>query len=203
VRWVVGLLVLLLPRVALGEGPSELECTAWLGAGGGSRLVGAELFTIGEVSAGLEMTGLGVPFGNRSQYGGSYELRSGPWVQGTLASREALAEGGWKWVFTQLSHAPFGTYDIRVGGGVGTLETPTTGHVVFTATGGVRSFPTRYRSGRPPPVLAVGSVLRLYLTTRVRLLSAELPWQITGGIEVEPSFLGPPYSWQRLAGARY
>jgi hypothetical protein len=53
-----------------------------------------------------------------------------------------------------------------------------------------------------PTVLAFGSVLRLFLTTRIRHDAAS-PWEITGGIELEPSFLAPPYSWSRLAGARY
>ena len=203
-RWLAVLFVLLLPDVAKGEGPAELECTAWLGAGGGYRLVGTEGVDIGEVNVGVEGTGQLTTFGSPNQYGGAYELRFGPWLQAAFASREALAEAGFKLSFSQLSHAPFGTYDVRIGAGAGSLESPWVPHVVVTATGGVRSFPDRYRGspGGTPTVLAFGSVLRLFLTTRVRQSSAS-PWEITAGIELEPSFLAPPYSWQRLAGARY
>lgn len=206
-RWLSGLVVLLLPRVALGEGPAVAECTAWMGAGGGTRLVGSELFTIGEVNAGAEMTFQTVTFGPKAAYGGLYEIRMGPWLQAAFASREALAEAGAKVSFTQLSHAPFGTYDIRFGAGAGSTETPWPFHVVVTATGGVRSFPNRYRqTGVTPTGLAFGSVLRVFLTTRIRTPAPapwQSPWEITAGIELEPSFLAPPYSWQRLAGASY
>ncbi len=198
------LFVVVLPRVALGEGPAELECSAWLGVGGGSRLVGNELFTFAEVSAGVEGTAQVATFGPAAQYGGAYELRLGPWAAVALASPAALAEAGFELTFTQLAHAPFGTFDVRAGGGAGSFESPWAPHFVVTATGGVRSFPDRYRSspGGTPTVLAFGSVLRLFLTTRVRMESVS-PWEISAGIELEPTFLAPPYSWRRLAGARY
>jgi hypothetical protein len=195
---------LLLPQAALGDGPAELECTAWLGAGGGSRLVGHQLFSFGQVSAGVEGTAQIATFGPTQEYGGAYELRVGPWAAVGLASPEALAEAGFELTFTQLLHAPFGTFDVRAGAGAGSLESPWGPHFVVTATGGVRSFPGRYRAslGGKPTVLAFGSVLRLFLTTRARPGSAS-PWEISAGIELEPTFLAPPYSWQRLAGARY
>lgn len=203
-RWLAGLFVLLLPRVALGEGPATLESSAWLGVGGGYRLVGTELFDVVELSAGAELTGQLATFGKPAQYGGAFELRVGPWAAAVFASPDVLGEGGFKLSVTQTSHAQWGTFDVRVGGGAGSFESPWAEHVVVTATGGVRSFPDRYRTsaGGTPTVLAFGSVLRLFLTTRVRQGSAS-PWEITAGIELEPSFLGPPYSWSRLAGARY
>jgi hypothetical protein len=203
-RRCASLVVLLLPQVALGDGPAELEVTAWVGAGGGSRLVGNELFTIGELSTGVEGTAQLTTFGRAQQYGGAYELRFGPWAGVSYASPDVLAEAGFKLHLSQLVHAPFGTYDLRVGAGAGSNESPWAPHIVVTAAGGVRSLRDRYRgsAGGTPTVLAFGSVLRVYLTTRIRQ-SSPSPWEITAGLELEPSFLAPPYSWQRLAGARY
>lgn len=189
--------------------PATAEGTAWLGIGGGLRqsvagypllspqarngprpLGFAELDFGGEISFQLGTFG--------SLYN-PYEFRSGVFVDAAASDHSVLGELGATLFFTQVEHAQFGTFDVRAGGGAGLYDDELVPHAVVTMSGGVRSFRCRYREGRKP--IAFGSVLRLFLTTRVRP-TLDLPLEAVFGLEVEPSFLLPPWSWMKLAGAR-
>ncbi|NUP06826.1 MAG: hypothetical protein HOW73_12310 [Polyangiaceae bacterium] len=188
------------------EDGTSAEWTYWLGAGGGYRKAysGPTALDgrIGVFSVGAEFTVRLGTLANPSGYGGSYEWRLGPWTQTCLGSAFGLQEAGLILTFTQVDHAQWGTFDVRAGGGYGVVDGIAMPHLTLTASGGVRSFWGRYGNRRDllKMLPAFGSVMRLYGTTRLRP-ELSSPWEVTFGLEVEPTFLLPPYSWGRLGGA--
>lgn len=189
--------------------PATAEATAWLGVGGGLRQSvsgypllapqlrqGPRALGFAELDFGGEISFQLGTFGGRYD---AYEFRSGMFIDSAVSDHAVLGELGASLLFTQVEHAQFGTFDIRAGGGAGLYDDVLVPHAVVTLSGGVRSFRCRYREGRK--AIAFGSVLRLFLTTRVRP-TLEYPLEAVFGVEVEPSFLLPPWSWMKLAGAR-
>lgn len=157
---------------------------------------GIRPIVFGELDFGAELTLQLTTFGSRYN---AYELRGGGFGAVALSDHAVLGEVGETLVFTQVEHAQFGTFDLRAGGGVGLFDGEVAPHVVVTATGGIRSFRNRYEPRRP--AIAFGSVLRLFLTSRIRP-TVDVPVEAVFGLEVEPTFLLPPWSWMKLAGAR-
>ena len=180
--------------------PAPSEWTYWYGASVGTRRLAGKSVVAGQGSLGLEATFHLATFGSATQYGGAYELRWGPWMGSSFGPREAIGEAGLKCHWSQLEHAQWGTFELRLGGGYGLTQGVPGPHFVATVAGGVRSFLDRYKPP-PPPAVSIGSVLRLFATTRVRP-GSRAPWDLVFGIEFEPSIFGPPYSWSRIGGAR-
>jgi hypothetical protein len=189
--------------VAIHAGSAQAEPAAvegtWDVAGGvGTRLVPEKgLETFGEVGFGGELS---MQIAKFAATGNQFEFRTGPFIQTALSNTSVLAEVGALVTFTEEDHAQWGTFDLRFGGGYGAVFGDPLAHVVVTATGGIRSFKNRFYGGRERQDFAFGSVLRLFLTTRWRP-ATDYPFEAVFGIEVEPSFLLPPWSWMKLAGA--
>lgn len=176
--------------------PAAVEATWDVGAGVGTRLVPEDgLETFGEVGFGGEFS---FQIGAFEATGNRFEFRTGPFVQTALSETSVLGEIGASIVFTEEDHAQWGTFDVRVGGGSGAVYGAPLSHLVVTATGGIRSFKNRF--GGEEPDVAFGSVLRLFLTTRWRP-GTDYPFDAVFGLELEPTFLLPPWSWMKLAGA--
>jgi hypothetical protein len=194
--------------------PALAEWTYWLGAGGrfawggfGSdaryalRLGGAVDFSIAR-------------FGPEHGYGGLHEVRAGPWVavEGSEGSR--IVEGGAAIDLGRTAHAPWGTLGLRFGPAA--LRRDARWHALASATlsWGVRSVAGRHAAGGAcvggcdglwgidrgglPRDHALSSGARLFATARL----GEEDAIVVLGVELEPSFLLPPYSLGKLAGAR-
>lgn len=205
--------------------PATAEWTEWLGVGGGWGALG----TSGEHAALDVRAGGAVDFeafhaGDPMQYGGPVTLRIGPWIgaDGTFGEspREpAVAiEGGLSLDLGQTSHAQWGDFALRIGAGVslaqlrGPSTTLPSGSV--TLTWGVRSVPDRYRfggacvgedgtltaidDGGPANDHALASGVRLFGTARI---DGDGIVSLVFGLELEPSFVFPPYSLWRAIGA--
>lgn len=186
--------LLALSRVALGASvaradPAAVEATWDVGAGVGTRILPEDgLETFGEFGFGGELS---FQVGTFEATGNRFELRTGPFVQTALSDASVLGEVRASLVFTEEDHAQYGTFDLRVGGGYGAVFGEPLPHLVVTATGGIRSFRNRFTPEKPD--LAFGSVLRLFLTTRWRP-GTDYPFDAVFGLELEPTFLLPPWS---------
>jgi hypothetical protein len=182
--------------------PANLEWSYWLAGGGGSGKGGGQ----GLVGVGTEATTGLATFGDPHHYGGPFELRWGPWWGLVSDLRGVRGEGGLTWLFGQTQHAQWGTYGLRLGGGFGDDGLGSAPHFVATLTGGIRQVEGRYadRGACDPPMqpkaVAFATGIRLFASART-VFSAERPWQLTFGIELEPSFFFPPYSLQKWIGA--
>ncbi len=189
-RFILVLVAFVWSSPALAD-DSPAEIAAWVGAGGGSRAIpeGDEAF--GEFDVGMDMT-------FRFALAGPFEFRVGPFVNVALSEGMALGETGLELTFSEDDHAQWGTFDIRAGGGNGLIFGELIPHYVVTATGGIRSFKNRFDGSRD--LVSLGSVLRLFATARIRPES-EYWLDASFGLELEPSFLLPPYSWMKLAGS--
>ena len=171
---------------------SPAEIAAWVGAGGGSRETPGGDEAFGEFDVGLDMT-------FRFALADPFEFRLGPFLNVSLSEGIALGETGLQITFSEDDHAQWGTFDLRAGGGNGLVFGELIPHYVVTATGGIRSFKNRFDSSQD--LVSFGSVFRAFGTVRLRPESG-FPIDVSFGIELEPTFLLPPYSWSKLAGAR-
>lgn len=172
------------------ESPAEISAWAGIGAGGVDALESVEQLAI--VTFGTDMTY------RMLLIGGEYELRIGPFLGAAVSDVLAIGETGLELTFSEDGHAQWGTFDVRAGGGNGLVFGELTPHWVVTATGGIRSFANRFDSSQD--LVSFGSVFRAYGTLRLRPDSPHL-WDISFGIELEPTFLFPPYSLSKLMGA--
>lgn len=186
--------------------PANLEWTYWVTGGGGFGATGSKE-RFGVLGVGLETTtGLGT-VGKERQYGGAYEFRSGPWWNIVSDLRGMRAEGGFLLSFGQLLHAQWGTYAVRVGGGLGDDRLGLSPHFVVTLTGGIRSALERYHERgacdpkAAPKALSMADTFRLFATARSTLAEGA-PWQFTFGVEFSPTFFLPPYSLGKWIGSR-
>lgn len=180
-----------MPALARAD-ESPAEVSAWFGVGSGGRDVPETVAQLVEVTFGMDMTY------RMLLIGGEYELRIGPFLNTAVSDVLAIGETGIELTFSEDGHAQWGTFDIRAGGGNGIVFGELTPHWVVTATGGIRSFANRFDSSQD--LISFGSVFRSYGTLRLRPDSPH-PWDISFGIEVEPTFLFPPYSLSKLMGA--
>jgi hypothetical protein len=186
--------------------PANLEWSYWVTGGGGLDSTGSgERF--GVLGAGVEATTQLGALGTKYQYGGLYEFRGGPWWNVVSDFRGARAEGGYVLSFGQIQHAQWGTYTVRVGGGMGDDRLGLSPHFVVTLTGGIRYAGERYSERgacdpKPgPKALAMADHFRLFASARSNLADGA-PWQFTFGVEFSPTFFLPPYSLGKWIGAR-
>jgi hypothetical protein len=186
--------------------PANLEWTYWITGGGGLDSTGSKE-RFGVVGAGLETTTGLFNVGTRYQYGGAYEFRGGPWWNVVSDFGGMRAEGGFMLSFGQVSHAQWGTYAVRVGGGLGDDRLGLSPHFVVTLTGGIRAAMARYHERgacdpKPAPrAMAMADTFRLFASARSTLAEGA-PWQFTFGVEFSPTFFLPPYSLGKWIGAR-
>lgn len=186
--------------------PANLEWSYWITGGGGLDTTGSGK-RFGVIGAGVEGTTQLSTATTQSQYGGPYEFRGGPWWNIVSDFRGARAEGGYVLSFGQVQHAQWGTYTVRVGGGMGEDRLGLSPHFVVTLTGGIRYAGQRYseRGGcdaQPgPKSLGMADNFRLFATARSTLADGA-PWQFTFGVEFSPTFFLPPYSLGKWIGAR-
>lgn len=186
--------------------PANLEWTYWVTAGGGLDSTGSKE-RFGILGAGIEATTAIAAVAKRHQYGGAYEFRGGPWWSVNSDFRGTRAEGGYVLSFGQIAHAQWGTYSVRVGGGLGEDRLGLSPHFVVTLTGGIRSAMERYHERgacdpKPTPAaLGRADTFRLFATARSTLAEGA-PWQFTFGVEFSPSFFLPPYTMGKWIGAR-
>lgn len=186
--------------------PARLELGPWLQVGGkprGARGTSASTWSLG---AGLELTHNVARFGRRD-YGGAHELRLGPWLGVESDTTRARLEAGLSLVLTQEQHAQWGTMGLRLGGGVDDLGRA---HGVGVLSYGVRRVPGRVQATRgpcdpvpPPPDFAMASGARLYVALRQGLQASAVSAgpEVSFGIELDPTWLLPPYSLNKWAGA--
>lgn len=129
--------------------------------------------------------------------GSPVELRLGPWAELSLpCDVRPFGEAGLSLVATQVTHASWGTYGIRVGAGTG----PDVGkHLVVTAWGGVRYVPARSEAG-PSGRFSKATGVRIIATYRAGLDERE-PGSLLFGVEFEPDYVLPPYSIEKWIGA--
>jgi hypothetical protein len=186
--------------------PAVSETSWWLSGGGGLRPVESTGDAVGVFGAGAEVTVGLTTFGSSRRYGGAMELRWGPWTSLFTDIDGARAEGGLLLSLGQVRHAQWGTYALRIGGGFGDDGLGLAPHVVATVTGGVRHVKARYqdRGACDPPAKpkpdAFASGVRLFATSRAAL-EGDSVWQLTFGIELEPTFLFPPHSLGKWIGS--
>ncbi|MFO0761371.1 MAG: hypothetical protein U0359_33140 [Byssovorax sp.] len=180
--------------------PAQAEATAveigpWTGWAAGAAwrdgpVEGRFLFNLG-----LDATARAVTFASCLR-GSPIELRLGPWAELSLPlDMRPFAEGGVSLVGTQVTHASWGTYGIRVGAGSG----PDIGdHLVVTAWGGVRYVLARTERG-PSGLLSKATGVRIFGTYRAGIDGGERG-SIVLGAELEPDYVLPPYSIEKWIG---
>ena len=196
--------------------PADVEATWTLGAAGGSRIIPGGTEAFGEFDIGGEMTfddswhilsvvmtgvkGLGkIGAGEKAQAHFLNAFRYGPFINTAMGEGLVAVEGGAKLLFTETTHAQFGTFDLRVGGGHGLIYGLSASHIAITASGGIRWFQNRYQMQTDRP-FAFGSVVRVFLTARIRP-EVVYPLDVCFGLELEPTFLLPPHSVLKWIGA--
>ncbi len=185
--------------------PANLEWTYWVTGGGGFDTERTKE-RFGVLGLGMESTTAFFEAGDKYQYGGPYEFRGGPWWNLVSDLNGMRAEGGFLLSFGQIRHAQWGTYTVRVGGGMGDDRMGLSPHFVVTLTGGIRSALGRYHERgacdpKPgPKAIDRADTFRLFATTRSTLAN-DAPWQFTFGVEFSPSFFLPPYSLGKWIGS--
>ena len=177
----------------VGGGIVVSELTAEQSAWGGAMRVG------GIVDFGI------ATFGERD-YGGPMHLRLGPYLLGESDLASVLVEVGAELSLGQVAHARWGTFGLRLGVARG-FETPSgPTQAAATLLWGVRAVAGRYseRGACDYPAAPAGhgyaSGFRFYAGVRTTVAGGS-DAMIHFGIEVEPSFLFPPYSLSRLIGS--
>jgi hypothetical protein len=186
--------------------PAAAETSWWLTGGGGVRLADGGSDGLGILGAGAEVTVGLTTFGSPRRYGGPVELRWGPWAGGLTDLGGVRVEGGLLMSVGQVRHAQWGTYALRIGGGFGDDGLGLAPHAVVTLTGGVRYVGARFHprgacdppAAQEPDAFATGA--RLFGSARAALEGEGL-WQLTFGIELEPTFFFPPYSLGKWIGS--
>lgn len=185
--------------------PADLEWSYWIAGGGGYRFGDDGKTSLGVLGVGTEATAQVATF-SPNRYGGAFEFRTGPWW-GVVSDFSGMrAEGGMLLSFGQVSHAQWGTYALRLGGGMGDDGLGLSPHVVATVTGGIRYAGARYTERgacdpKPTPKeVSFVSNVRLFATARATI-EADRPWQLTFGLELDPTFFLPPYSLGKWIGA--
>ncbi|MBK8253818.1 MAG: hypothetical protein IPK82_14280 [Polyangiaceae bacterium] len=172
----------------------DFEIGPWLGWAAGPNLGKGGPSEVTFVNAGFDVTTPVWIFGGG--YGGSSELRFGPWIAyQSLLGVGSMGEGGLTLVLTKTEHAQWGTFGVRMGGGYG-LDNQA--HFVATFWGGVRYVPVR--AGESPDGIA-NKVTGIRIVASVHhQLDPENISALVFGVEFEPEYLLPPYSPYKWAG---
>jgi hypothetical protein len=125
--------------------------------------------------------------------GGKLELRWGPWIMGESRSDTHYVQAGLALDLGQTRHAQFGTYTLRAGGGID-IDGKRIASVMFL--GGIRYVPDRGDDNQPKVAFASGG-------RGFGMLTSDFDGRksLIVGIEFEPTWVLPPYSLHKLAGA--
>lgn len=181
--------------------PATFELAPWIGVGAGWRK--GESGGIASFGVGVDGTFGVATFAHKTRCGGPGELRMGPWLAFESPGDRVRAEGGLATSIGQTKQAQFGTFGFKLGGGASTIGVP---HLTWVFTWGVRDVPARTElrgvcaSPKEPDALALASGARLFATMRSTLAETHTV-ELVFGVELEPTWLLPPYSWQKLVGA--
>jgi len=172
---------------------SDIEIGPWLGWAAGPEWQNGRQRDVFRLSVGLDATDRTGTFGDG--YGGAWEVRMGPWLAFELPSdRRPGGEGGMTMILTQVHHASWGTFGLRLGAGYG-AELATT--LVATLWGGVRFVPARAGQGSGSFAKATG--VRIVATYRETLEPMKAT-ALVFGIEFEPDYFLPPYALFKWGG---
>lgn len=196
--------------------PALAEWSDWIGVGGGIARIGqpdhSAVFAL-RVGGGVDFSIARI--GSEQRYGGPVEVRSGPWLGAETTFRTSTLEGGLMLDFGQTAHARWGTFALRVGGGVQLQDERWAPAGSVTLSWGVRSVLGRYSDGGgcvrangrteivepgvPRRSHAHASGIRIFGTGR---LDGDGHAMLVFGVEIEPTFVLPPYSGGRFIGTR-
>ena len=185
--------ILILADPVAHAGPATVEWTEWFGMGAGIARSDqndfVSSFRLG-IAVDFELTEITNPW----HYGGKFDVRCGPWLVAETRLDNHYVQAGLSFDFGQVHHASFGTYTLRGGGGI-----DIDGHAIasFTFLGGVRYVPARSES-HPKVAHTSGGRIFGMVTTNFDGGSSLLI-----GIEVEPTWMLPPYSLHKLGGVNY
>ncbi len=170
--------------------PVAVEWTAWLGVESTIRTGDRELGVRAGAAVDFELVQVPNPW----KTGGNFELRAGPWLGADTTFDSHVVEGGVALDVGQTTLATNGTYTVRLGLG---LDDDHRRLGSLTVLGGVRYVPAR--DFYPKPKTAHASGARVFATVR-KGFDGGTQWLI--GIELDPSWVLPPYSLDKLAGGR-
>jgi hypothetical protein len=180
--------------------PATVEIGPWLHAAGGWRSTDEAIASLG---GGVDATFGLATAGQDRQYGGPVEIRIGPWLGFETPLGAARGEGGLTMTLGQTRHARWGTFGARFGAGYGTGDLA---HLAAVLWWGVRNVPGRAGPTRgvcdppaPAPAVALASGARLFGALR-RELGGGYAHELVFGLELEPTFLLPPYSGSKWIG---
>jgi hypothetical protein len=193
-------------------GPASVEWSSWLAGGGGvlhraGGGNGAWTFGVGmEATAGLWTFSSGTPerpHAGTLRSGDRFQLRGGPWASAVTDGKGIRGEGGVLVLYSVDRKSPWIVPAVRLGAGWGNDQLGKVAHLVTVFTLGPRSAPDRWRrstvESEPEAPLAFVSGFRTFVMMRAAF-AGDAPYQLTFGIELEPTFLLPPYSWRKFFG---
>ncbi len=194
VATLTALVFLLAPTRARAEA-TAVEVSPWTGWAAGAAWNRGESSGRFLFNLGIDATTRVVTFPTWLR-GSNGELRLGPWAEFSLPlDIRPFAEGGLSVVGTQVTHASWGTYGLRIGAGGG----PDVGnHLVVTAWGGVRYVPARSEAG-PSGTFSKVTGLRIIGTYRAGVGAGEAG-SLLFGVEFEPDYVLPPFSIEKWIG---
>jgi hypothetical protein len=197
--------------------PAKLEASEWIGTGvSDGRQAGADhvsaFFRAGaELTAGV-LSYPGFPAPRRDRIGpepppwvwNRAELRLGPWAAAETRSAGWLVEGGitallgttddyLNWLFFT---APWGMFDLRVGGGYGAFPDGRSPHLAAALGWGYRYVSARQTWGGacdpPPPAAPLAEATLLRFVATVRRATGLPATEVVFAIELSPSWVLAP-----------
>jgi hypothetical protein len=182
---------------------ARVQVSPWLGAGGGWRTDGQSTRPLFLAGAGVDGTfAVATLFRPPTDdNGGSFQLRAGPWIEVNTPLDRVRGEGGLSLIMKQTRFAAWGTFGLRLGAGDSTLGVPDlVGVLSWGVWGEDSNARIAYRDGREVLVagntVGLASGMRLFVAVR-RDLDPLPATEVAFGIELEPTWLLPPYTRQK------
>jgi tetratricopeptide (TPR) repeat protein len=181
-------------------GPTPLEWTTWLGAGGGAvHRAGEARRAAFAARAGAELT-----FGATGPFEDHYRWRGGPWLGAETDLDGVLGEGGLELLFSDTSSGLAAS--LRGGGGYGRDRGGHGPLLSATLTLGVIDVPSRQQASRgcsaeeqlERPVLGHVDAIRLFATARTAARGNDTA--VIAGLEFDPVMLVPSENGGRFIG---
>jgi hypothetical protein len=182
------------------------QVSPWLHAGGGWRSDDRGATALFSAGGGVDGTfAVATLFRSpEDDNGGPFQLRAGPWMGLESPLDRLRGEGGLSLTLKQTRVAWWGTLGLRLGGGYSTREVP---NVVGVLSWGVWGEPQVYSywdgpwcsvpPGPPnPPEVGFASGVRFFVSFRRELHSLPAS-EVAFGVEFEPTWFLPPYSYQK------
>jgi hypothetical protein len=195
------------PQALIHEvNPARLEWAYWIAAGA-VRGQDAPWSAVGGIGAELTLgvlTYRGFP-ATGGPWAGRGEVRIGPWLAAATRREGGLLEGGPKLHLGGIYPPSWGTFDLRLGAGLGAFAEGRAANLSATMLWGTRGVLGRHTARSPcspraaPRDWAEASVLRLFVSHR-RTIDAPIDSETAVGLELSPTLLLPPYSCYRLLG---